>query len=148
MTPRTRCAASKQTGQIRWQGELVFVSEAVRGELVGLAETERGDWTVRFMQRGTGAHRSPDAPLYARVARPADRMRRGADAAVEMPLLWKSQNDFHRSLEISPQNARFPHSHKLILVLDVTKKSRTEPERKCYPCIRSNLLPMFPVAHR
>ena len=22
-------------------------------------------------------------------------------AAVEMPLLWKSQNDFHRSLEIS-----------------------------------------------
>ena len=28
----------------------MFVSEAVRGELVGLAETERGDWTVRFMQ--------------------------------------------------------------------------------------------------
>jgi hypothetical protein len=27
----------------------VFVSEAVRGELVGLAETEWGDWTVRFM---------------------------------------------------------------------------------------------------
>jgi putative transposase len=37
-------------GQIKWQGELVFVSEAVRRELVGLAETERGDWTVRFMQ--------------------------------------------------------------------------------------------------
>lgn len=40
----------KQTGQISWQGELVFVSEAVRGESVGLVETERGDWTVRFMQ--------------------------------------------------------------------------------------------------
>jgi hypothetical protein len=39
----------KRTGQIKWRGELVFVSEAVRGELVGLAETERGDWTVRFM---------------------------------------------------------------------------------------------------
>lgn len=39
----------KQTGQIRWHGELVFVSEAVRGETVGLAETERGDWTVWFM---------------------------------------------------------------------------------------------------
>jgi putative transposase len=39
----------KQTGQIKWQGELVFVSEAVRGELLGLAETERGDWTVRFL---------------------------------------------------------------------------------------------------
>jgi transposase InsO family protein len=39
----------KQAGQIQWQGHLVFVSEAVRGELVGLAETERGDWLVRFM---------------------------------------------------------------------------------------------------
>jgi len=40
----------KPTGQIRWQGDLIFVSEAVRGEVVGLVETERGDWTVRFMQ--------------------------------------------------------------------------------------------------
>lgn len=39
----------KQTGQIRWHGELVFVSEAVRGETVGVAETARGDWTVCFM---------------------------------------------------------------------------------------------------
>jgi len=35
--------------QIKWRGTLVFVSEAVRGEMVGLVETERGDWTVRFM---------------------------------------------------------------------------------------------------
>jgi transposase InsO family protein len=40
----------KATGQIRWQGDLIFVSEAVRGEVVGVAETEHGDWTVRFMQ--------------------------------------------------------------------------------------------------
>jgi transposase InsO family protein len=39
----------KATGQIRWQGDLIFVSEAVRGELIGLAETEQGDWTARFM---------------------------------------------------------------------------------------------------
>jgi putative transposase len=39
----------KHTGAIKWRGDAVFVSEAVRGELVGLAETERGDWTVRFM---------------------------------------------------------------------------------------------------
>lgn len=39
----------KQAGQIQWQGQLVFVSEAVRGELVGVAETARGDWLVRFM---------------------------------------------------------------------------------------------------
>jgi len=36
-------------GQIKWQGEVIFVSEAVRGEWVGLAETERGDWHVRFL---------------------------------------------------------------------------------------------------
>jgi transposase InsO family protein len=36
-------------GQIKWKGELVFVSEAMRREVVGLAETERGDWIVRFM---------------------------------------------------------------------------------------------------
>lgn len=39
----------KATGQIKWHGERVFVSEAVRGELVGLAETEGGDWLVSFM---------------------------------------------------------------------------------------------------
>jgi transposase InsO family protein len=38
-----------QTGQILWKGDLVFVSEAVRREVVGLAETARGDWVVRFM---------------------------------------------------------------------------------------------------
>jgi hypothetical protein len=39
----------KANGVIKWKGERVFVSEAVRGELVGLAETDRGDWTIRFM---------------------------------------------------------------------------------------------------
>ena len=32
----------KGMGQIKWEGESVFISEAVRGELVGLAETDRG----------------------------------------------------------------------------------------------------------
>jgi len=40
----------KETGQIKWHGDLVFVSEAVRGEWVGVAETAHGDWLVRFMQ--------------------------------------------------------------------------------------------------
>ena len=39
----------RPNGTIKWQGELIFVSEAVRGEAVGLAETARGDWLVRFM---------------------------------------------------------------------------------------------------
>jgi transposase InsO family protein len=39
----------RPTGYIKWQGELVFISEAVRRETVGLVETERGDWLVHFM---------------------------------------------------------------------------------------------------
>ena len=39
----------QRRGQIKWQGDYVFVSEAVRGEVVGLAETEHGDWIVRFL---------------------------------------------------------------------------------------------------
>lgn len=44
----------KSNGQIHWGGALIFVSEAVRGELVGLAESESGDWVVRFMQLELG----------------------------------------------------------------------------------------------
>jgi putative transposase len=39
----------KANGQIQWRGGLIFLSEAVRGEVVGLAETPHGDWTVRFL---------------------------------------------------------------------------------------------------
>ena len=38
-----------QKGEILWKGQVVFISEAVRREPVGLVETERGDWLVRFM---------------------------------------------------------------------------------------------------
>jgi transposase InsO family protein len=41
-------------GQIKWQGEVIFVSEAMRGEVVGLAETDRGDWLVRFLHVDLG----------------------------------------------------------------------------------------------
>lgn len=39
----------RHNGMIKWEGDLVFISTAIRGEAVGLAETERGDWIVRFM---------------------------------------------------------------------------------------------------
>lgn len=35
-------------GDIKWGGEHIFVSEALAGELVGIAETELGHWIVRF----------------------------------------------------------------------------------------------------
>ncbi len=35
-------------GDIRWGGDCVFISEALAGETVGIAETEAGDWIVKF----------------------------------------------------------------------------------------------------
>ena len=40
---RVRC-----NGSIKWQGEHIFVGEALSGEPVGIAETEAGDWRVCF----------------------------------------------------------------------------------------------------
>ncbi len=38
----------RPTGEIKWGGERVFISEALAGEPVGIAEGENGDWLVRF----------------------------------------------------------------------------------------------------
>jgi putative transposase len=38
----------RTSGEIKWGGELVFISESLIGETVGVAETEDGDWIVRF----------------------------------------------------------------------------------------------------
>jgi Integrase core domain len=41
-------------GEIKWRGDFAFVSEAVVGELVGLAELENGNHVVRFCGRDLG----------------------------------------------------------------------------------------------
>ena len=38
----------RTSGEIKWGGELVFISESLIGEPVGIAETDQGDWIVRF----------------------------------------------------------------------------------------------------
>jgi putative transposase len=38
----------RTNGEIKWGGDFVFVSEVLVGEPVGIAETEDGDWIVRF----------------------------------------------------------------------------------------------------
>lgn len=44
----------RKTGEIRWRGGAVFVSEALAGEPVGLSETEAGDVVVRFCDLDLG----------------------------------------------------------------------------------------------
>jgi putative transposase len=38
----------RHNGEIKWRGQLVFIGEALVGEPVGLAETEDGQWQVRY----------------------------------------------------------------------------------------------------
>jgi putative transposase len=38
----------RSNGEIKWGGDLVFVSEALIGEPVAIEETEEGEWLVRF----------------------------------------------------------------------------------------------------
>lgn len=44
----------RSNGEIRWGGDLIFVSETLVGEPVGVAETESGDWIVRFADYPVG----------------------------------------------------------------------------------------------
>jgi transposase InsO family protein len=41
-------------GTIKWKGDQVFISEALVGEFVGIAELETGDHVVRFCRRDIG----------------------------------------------------------------------------------------------
>jgi transposase InsO family protein len=63
----------RSTGEIMWQSELLFVSQALIGELIGIAELETGDYVVRFCHRDIGLlnrHRQ-----FRRFAPPRDGFR-------------------------------------------------------------------------
>lgn len=38
----------RPSGEIKWGGDRVFISQALAGEPVGIAETDSGDWLVHF----------------------------------------------------------------------------------------------------
>jgi hypothetical protein len=64
----------RSDGTIKWHGEHLFVSEALAGEPVGLAEHESGGHIVRFCRRDLGmianCHRR-----FLRFAPPRARLR-------------------------------------------------------------------------
>jgi putative transposase len=44
----------RTTGEIKWGGDFIFISEVLSGEPVGIAETEDGNWIVRFLDVDLG----------------------------------------------------------------------------------------------
>ena len=51
LDPRDPRRRVRPPGTIKWRGELVFIGEALAGELLGLAEIESGGHIVRFCGR-------------------------------------------------------------------------------------------------
>lgn len=68
----------RSNGQIKWAGGMMFVGEALTGELVGVSETEHGDWLVRFADVGLGYIDAPRRRLTRKPlgwrTRPVDLM--------------------------------------------------------------------------
>ncbi len=74
----------RDKGEIKWRGEFAFISEAVVGELVGLAELETGDHVVRFCGRDLGVLDRRGA--FRRFAPPRTGLRKTAECAANEKL--------------------------------------------------------------
>jgi transposase InsO family protein len=70
----------RNTGEIKWYGERVFIGEALAGELVGLAEHESGGIIVRFCHRDLGV--IDRDRRFLRFAPPRARLRVAQEPAV------------------------------------------------------------------
>ena len=44
----------RSSGEIKWRGEMIFVSRALVGEPVAIEEADDGTWTVRYFDVGLG----------------------------------------------------------------------------------------------
>ena len=49
----------RSNGEIKWKGELIFVSQILVGEPVGLERTARGEWRVRYSNIALGVIDAP-----------------------------------------------------------------------------------------
>jgi transposase InsO family protein len=67
----------RSSGEIKWKGERIFISEALVGELVGIAELETGDQVVRFCDLDVGLIDS--CGRFGRFAAPRDGLREPAE---------------------------------------------------------------------
>jgi transposase InsO family protein len=74
----------RSSGEIMWRGDRVFVSEALVGELIGIAELETGDHLVRFCDRDIGLINRRG--IFARFAPPRTGLREPAEHAASPKL--------------------------------------------------------------
>jgi transposase InsO family protein len=61
--PEAAVRKVRSNGEIKWEGNLVALSQALAGEAVALEETEAGDWLVRFYAAPIGMIRRGEGRL-------------------------------------------------------------------------------------
>src|SRR5260370_131034 len=69
----------RSAGEIKWKGSIVFVSQALIGELVGIIELETGDHVVRFCDLDVGLINR--CGVFRRFAPPRAGLREAAEHA-------------------------------------------------------------------
>lgn len=74
----------RSSGEIKWQGQFVFVSEALIDQLVGIAELETGDHVVRFCGLDVGL--IDRRGLFTRFAPPRDGLHEPGEQAAQPKL--------------------------------------------------------------
>lgn len=75
----------RSNGEIRWGGDLIFLSETLVGEPVGVAETESGDWIVHFADLPIGLINRRSRRLRP-IAPPRPGRRNGAQEQTQKPV--------------------------------------------------------------
>src|SRR5208283_1701492 len=95
----------RSRGEIKWRGEYAFVSEALVGELVGLAELDNGDHVVRFCGHDLGLIDRRGA--FCRFAPPRTGMRNPTEHAANTNCRPSARSKMSR---INPvEQRRTPH---------------------------------------
>ncbi len=85
----------RSSGEIMWRGDLVFISQALTSELVGIAELETGDHVVRFSDLDIGL--IDRHGRFRRFAPPRDGLREPAVTDTELSGIMPVQNVDHQS---------------------------------------------------
>ena len=83
------------SGEVRWRGRPVFVSEALAGELVGIAELDTGDQVVRFCGHDLGL--IDRAARFHRFAPPRPGLREAAEPDTKLSTIVPVQNVDHQT---------------------------------------------------
>ena len=74
----------RSSGEIKWQGNFIFISAALAGDLIGVAELETGDHVVRFCDLDIGL--IDRRGRFTRFAPPREGLREPAEPASDPKL--------------------------------------------------------------